>query len=561
MLNSSKCVLLLSDEGLNIYTVTSGRASFVDGIPWETDDFEESVAGIMRKKCKGKPVILFNDMVEQHYRKERVPKVSPFDKANVIKRRLSASFPSYPLRAAMKLKERVTAKSKEGAGLNGDLYLFTAVPLSDNIRKTLNAMKKCQATIAGFTLLPLESSSMVHMLSKKLVKVNERPATWTVFVGQHHNGGLRQVVTRNGELALTRMTPIAESDIDQELWSNDVAAEIKGTMSYLSRFGYDPRDGLDIIVVSNNSTADRLASKIDVDCNLNILTAAEVGNLLGLKIGAQNEQRYADPLHVAWVGKKSKLTLPMKSNLLDQITQPAQIAMLLAVGLIVACGYLGYLTFNSAATWSDTRKDLQLMENTLAETKVEHEEEVKRKAAIGINFLLIEASTQIFRDLELGAMKPLYVLKTIGTSLGADLHIKSLDIQPVVTTPPPNADGSIPEPVPEPTIGDVGTPKEYNIVIKITFPGELEPELGVKKINELEQRLKANLPDHRVNIIKQVADLSYTGNFVGEATSRGQQAGIKEDYEAQIMISGLLAEPLPAPSVPAAAQTGGGIYD
>ena len=28
-------------------------------------------------------------------------------------------------------------------------------------------------------------------------------------------------------------------------------------------------------------------------------------------------------------------------------------------------------------------------------------------------------------------------------------------------------------------------------------------------INELEQRLKINLPQHRVSIIKQVADLSY----------------------------------------------------
>src|SRR5690606_3907516 len=106
-------------------------------------------------------------------------------------------------------------------------------------------------------------ASMVQTLAKKLRKPADPACMWTVFVGQHSSGGLRQVVIRNGELALTRMTPIIDSDADPEIWASDVVAEVKGTMSYLSRFGYDPADGLDVIVISGNSAADLLHSKID----------------------------------------------------------------------------------------------------------------------------------------------------------------------------------------------------------------------------------------------------------------------------------------------------------
>ncbi len=227
----SRCVLLLSDEGLNIYD-SSSRVQLVDTIPWETQDFEDAAAELIRKKCRGKSILILNDMVEQHYRKERIPKVSPFDRANIIKRRVSAAFPSYPMRSAIKLKER--APDRDGQQ-GGDIYLFAAVPLSESVRKTLDAVQKSYASIAGFCLLPVESASMIHALSKKLAKRGEGAATWTIFVGQHQSGGLRQIVTKNGELALTRMTPIVDSDIDQDAWTSDVSNELKGTMSYLSR--------------------------------------------------------------------------------------------------------------------------------------------------------------------------------------------------------------------------------------------------------------------------------------------------------------------------------------
>jgi hypothetical protein len=535
----SRCVLLLSDEGLNIFDV-SGRVHLLDSIPWETQDFEEAASDIIKKKCRGKSILIVNDMVEQHYRKERVPKVSPFDRSNILKRRVSAAFPSYPIRAAIKLKEK--APAREGQP-NGEIYLFAAVPLSENIRKTLDAVQKSYASIAGFSLLPVESSSMIHALSKKLAKRGDSAAMWTVFVGQHQSGGLRQIVTKNGELALTRMTPIIDTDIDQDVWTSEVASELKGTMSYLSRFGFDPADGLDVVIIANNSVADRMVAKVDFECNLSVLTSVEAANLLGIKIGRQEEQRYADPIHIAWAGRKSALTMPLQAAQLDKISGPARVATAASLLLLLGCAWFGYQAFVSAGEWTSNSSRISDITVRVDSLRTQHTAEVEKKKAAGVDFMLIESSTKVFDRLEKQSMKPLSVFETIGHSLGADLHITSMEVKPVGGAASVSLEGQMaPGSSIVDTSGQPAAQAEYEVVISIILPAALDPKKGVELISGLESRLRANLPQHSVSILKQVADLSYTGNFVGEATSKiqEQQGKEKQDYEAQIVIRGVL---------------------
>ncbi|PZQ43705.1 MAG: hypothetical protein DI551_11605, partial [Micavibrio aeruginosavorus] len=160
---------------------------------------------------------------------------------------------------------------------------------------------------------------------------------------------------------------------------------------------------------------------------------------------------------------------------------------------------------------------------------------IEKKKSAGIDFLLIENSTKIYDKLEKRGMKPLSVFDMIGRSLGPDLHITSLDVRPVVvaTSLDPASETSQDPNAPEPI-------KQYEVVVRLILPAELAPEKGVEIIANLEKRLQANLPGHQVNIIKQVADMSYTGNFVGEATSAVNKDKEKQDYEAQIMIRGAM---------------------
>ena len=60
-------------------------------------NFEEIVSSIIVEDCKKDPVLIVNDMVEQHYRKERIftAGISTLDLRNMIKRKLDMAFPSY----------------------------------------------------------------------------------------------------------------------------------------------------------------------------------------------------------------------------------------------------------------------------------------------------------------------------------------------------------------------------------------------------------------------------------------------------------------------------------
>ena len=244
-LSSSRSVLILADEGLQIYDVARSRARMVDFVPWDTVEFESSVKDILVRKCKRKPVVILNDMVEQHYRKERIPKVGIMDNASVLKRRLGVAFPNYKIRAALKLDEKNA--TSEGKGRS---YLFAAIPSSEAFLKVMRAVSLSSATVVGLYLLPVEASSLVRELTSKLSKGRKSKASWTIFMGQHHNGSVRQIVTRNNDLALTRMSPVVDTDVEPELWAKEMSTELGATMSYLSRFGYKESDGLNIITVS-----------------------------------------------------------------------------------------------------------------------------------------------------------------------------------------------------------------------------------------------------------------------------------------------------------------------
>jgi len=536
-LGFSKCVLLMSDEGINVYDASSNRVSIVETIPWDTQDFEDGLIEIISSKCKGRSVILLNDAVEQHYRKERVPKFGALDRVNVIKRRLNAAFPTYPMKASLKLKEKAPAKTKED-GLSGDIYLFAAVPQTENIKKVLNALKKSHASVSGLALLPIESAGIGVALSKKISRSSEKPAVWTLFVGQHKSGGLRQIVTKNGELALTRMTPISESNLDIDIWASEVSSEIKGTMSYLSRFGYDPRDGLDVIVIADNSAGATLAEKIDFDCNFSVITASEAANALGVRAGFDLEDRYAEDIHVAWLAKKGSITLPLESTLISEITTTAKAVMAAMIVLGLGCSYLAFNTFNLSRDVLKVSGDLNLAKQGLEAAKIEHASELERTKSSGYDFNVIDGTVNAYKFLELSSMKPLPVFDKIGRALGPDLNVSSMIVKPIDVT----TDGaSVSSPAPDGSAPEVSEkPEEFEIVLKFVFPGDLEPEKGVVIVEEIESRIKQELPGHDVEIIKQVADLSYTGNFVGEATSQEASTEKAENYEAEIKITGSL---------------------
>ena len=534
LLSPARCVLIIGDEALYIYDCAGNKSRLVDTVPWVAKGFESAVSGLIQRECKGKPLLIVNDMTDQHFKGgQRIPKVSPLDKMNVVQRKLAVSFPNYPIRGALAIKDRVGKTSALKANASGGLYLFAAVPMSEPVSKTLAAAKESLASIAGFALLPIESSDMVKALAEKAMKREKTKARWSVLIGQHMGGGLRQVVIRDGQLAMTRMTPVTDLKADPDAWVGEVAQEFKATISYLSRFGYSPDDGTEVFVIATPSAGQKLQDLIDVPCNFTTYTVTEAAEVLGFRIGQQEDQYHADPLHAAWIGRKNRFILPMEALDIKKIYGPRQAATVAALLLFCGMSYLAWQTMNEAQAWFVAKDDLSNQLRIQKEVEARYNEEAERMKALGFDVRLIHASLNSFKALEADGIHPLPFVQGIGNALGPELRIDKLVVKrrdPVPMNPPQY----------DPQTGlEVKNSPTLEAIMTLSFPPTIDPEEGVREVNGLVGRLGDELPGYTIAVAKQIADLSYTENTQGEVGALGE-AEKTDDYKAEISIKGPL---------------------
>lgn len=531
-LSPSRCVLLMGDESLLVYDAAPGQTYLIDSVPWEAEEFEQSVADLISYGCKGKPVLILNDMVEQHYRKERIPHAGPLDRAAIVQRRLASVFQAHPIRAALRLKEDrgTLAAQQEAQGVSGAMYLFAGIPMTKALNKVIEAVQISLARVDGLCLLPPESAGMVRALSQKLTEKGERQAKWTLFIGQHHSGGLRQIVIRDGELALTRMIPIVDTDSNPESWSKEVISEFKSTMGYLSRFGYDSADGLDIIVVCGSAPTDLLEDTLRNEGRVHLLSSLDAGDLLGLHLGVQDDVRYADPLHVAWASKKHMFSLPLQHRKLLRISMPrsaARFTMLAMIGLIA---FLGIRTILGVQDLSNLNQNLDLVTQQRAAITASLKQERGRESETGYSFSLVRNVLGAFDKIDKTRAKPLDLLEGIGRALDPQMRLKEIqiskggvaDLRSTSTRQPSQ-----------------NTPEKVGVsaLLTVSFSRGLLPEEAYGKVKLFHKALQKQFPLAQVTVTRHVADLGYEGKFSGVAGD-GRTRASRRNLTAEITIEG-----------------------
>lgn len=520
----SRTVLMMTDESLAIYNVRSGFVKLEGVVPWVDEQFIDKTLTVLAKKCTGS-ILLLNDMVEQHYRKEKLPKVGALDRTGVLRRKLAVVFPNHPVRAALAMKSDKKTP--------GDYYLFTGVPVTQPFKLTMEAVNKSYGQVFGYATLPVESAGMISDLAQNLAKETKRKKSkWVVFIGQHVNGGLRQIVTKDGELALTRITPIVDSDIDPGLWASEVAQEFTATMSYLSRFGYAQEDGLDVIVISNPEASQALEAMITVSCYLTVMTIADAAKKIGVRIGPQDDLRLADPLHVAWVGRKMALDLPLKSKDLDKIMQPRQMAN--AVMMLATVSFLGAIYFVSVTGQKlyQVDADIKLAKEQHVQVENMYKREVESKKKIGIDLDKFFNAINLYNDLSVKNFDSLAWAKDITQNLGHNIRFDDFSLRYVAPA----------------TTGN----NRYNqskgqieATLAMSFPQEVEVELGNISVKALRARLEKYFGDeYKVIVTKELQDAASVstlsdevGYNIGANPQRNQtRQKSQQDLTAEIMI-------------------------
>ena len=536
-LSRNRTVLLICDEALFIYSASNTGVELVGSIEWDNTEFERVVVDTITKKCGRKPVLILNDMVEQHYRKEKVVKVGAGlgDKSSMVKRKLNVAFPNYPVRAAFPLKEKI--KKSEGQ-LAADIYIFAAVPNSTQFNQTMSVTSKSLASVSGFCLLPVESSDMLKALSEKLSKGKKATsAKWCVFIGQHRNGGLRQIVTKNGEIALTRMTPVADVAENVQKWAMEVHQEFKSTMSYLARFGFVPEDSLDVIVISNSDAGDVLNSIVgESDISLHTMTTTEAAQLLNIRLGRQDNAHFADTLHVAWSAKKGSFILPMRATKVDEVSKPRQVAMVASVLLGLSGAYLTYEALASYEAYATVVDDLEQAKNKNSQLDIQYKKELAKKEKLGFNVRLVQASIRVRDKIESENIQILDFFAGIGRALGKDLRIDSLNLMAldipktssIVQRYSKRDEPSEPVPL-------------YETVVKMTYPSTTDIDRGNREVQSLGRRLSQTLKGYDVEVTKLLKDYEYTEGLVVEAGDL-EKDDLTQDFLAEITIQGPMKE-------------------
>lgn len=543
-------VLFIGDEGIAMFTNKGGKVLYECSIPWLVPNFEEQLHEALTSGDRRKSVLVLFDAVEQHYRKETLPNVGAMDKGKVLKRKLDLAFPSYPIRAAVPLEGEFKRLKKLKKTQKGQqpAYLFAALPESENLERINRVLYETGVPIAGLALLPVESTGLVAELSKKL-RPKEVPASrWAVLIGHHETGGIRQVVIKDGDLALTRLTPMAEGESVGQAWGEEIIREFKATLSYIARFGYNADDGLDVIVISGEEEKRVLNQASLPVTQLHCLTPHEAAKVLGARLGPKVKPQYADSLHAAWNGKKFKPDMPLRAPRMDKVKKPRLVARVASLVMLIGVLVLGGMVGNSYQIYMGLQDDIAAKENQRSALDREYKQEAAIFDELPVKPDVLRGSLAVRDLLNENEIHPKAAFARLKTVLQEEILLREMTYthEPAETLKPAEDVGRGRAPARRLGFGrGANQADSKNGKIQITFsfglPNSMTLEEKVLKTNEFHIKLRDAFPDHEVTLDKQFGGVSKEGSIqdvVGDTGGPGARTpGGADDY-AQFIIKG-----------------------
>ena len=538
-LGNNKRVLLLGGDGVVIYGPSGSGVEREASLAWDMPNFDELLVEALGKQNANKQVIVLFDGADQTYRKEEnIPKLSAVDRPRFVKRKLELAFPNYPIRASIEIKPPKIKGRKSSAPAS---YLFVALPETDQVDRVGRAILESGVPVGGFGLLPAESVGLAPALAEKIFAGEPGGiGRWTVLIGQHETGGLRQVVVKDGNLALTRLTPTAEGGVSGAAWAEEVTREFRATMTYISRFGFNPDEGIDVIIISDDISRQFFDAQAMGVKRLRGISVSDALRLMGAKSFGLEKTNFADGLHAAWVSKKRALRLPIRVPSLHQIMAPRLAAQGAAIVLVFSALALVYMAFSSIQQNYVLNQEIEQRQSQRGMLERELAQESKVFDTLPIKANLLKGTLNVKNFITLNTVPVAGVFQRLKSVLGNAIVVNSIDYkhEPASTLQLEGVAGVPGAFVPPPPPGTVVPSERGLIKLSFTFslPGSMPLEQKVNTAEALQKKLQEAFPGYAVKIDTQFGRVNREGRFEGNLTGAQQTGGGKE--EAKISLEG-----------------------
>ncbi len=511
-IGGGKRILLLGGEGVVIYAPRAGGVEREIALSWEMPNFDEQLIEILQNQNASKSVLVVFDGSDQTYRKEEsIPKLSPIDRPRFVRRKLDLAFPAYPIRASFAIKP----PKKKGLQLSGSSlptsYLFVALPETEQIERVSRALFESGVSVSGFGLLPLEAVNLVESLARKaFAGEDHRPARWSVLIAQHETGGLRQVVVKDGALALTRLTPAGDSGTLGATWAEEVTQEFHATMKYIARLGYQSDDGLDVVIIS-----DDVSRQFFSDSGLGVrsftcLTPAKALKLAGFSPFGSDKDNFGDVLHAAFLSKQGRLKSPIRIPSIHSIMIPR---MMVKFGYaVLAVSLLGLLYLSQGAFFTNRTLDQDIERQQVQKDMLdrEYQQEAVLFEQLPVKADVVKGVIQTKKILEANTLPVEGVNKLLLKAFGGDVYVSSLNYAHT-----PNQAlllrGSDPTVVAAPV--DPADRGRIEITFRFGLSADLTLEQKVLRAEKLQRDLIAVFPGYDIRITEQFGRVDRDGAF------------------------------------------------
>lgn len=345
-------VLSIGDDNVVLTRFVDGQVANAWLASPDSAMAQEELGEALAEDARGRVSVLI-DTLDQSFKEEEIPRVSVFDRRKVLARHINMAFPGQSLRGA-RLIEQTERKTL--------LYEMASVPWEGRIVGWMDFVNSLPNEKGGIYAIATESVDLIGDLAPKdeptgdandALAAQGKNNRWRHLIGINVTGGLRQIIEKNGRLALTRVTQAPPTDTPPAEFADMIVRDFKATITYIRRLGYQVGEPLDLVVLTSAENKAVLEDMTwDGARSVSVYTPYEAGALLGLGSLGRPDQAHSDVLHAAWFVSKRKPALPLSRSAAmggtaDDLRELGYFIAPYAAGLLVAAflgwsGWTGY---------------------------------------------------------------------------------------------------------------------------------------------------------------------------------------------------------------------------